>query len=848
MKIRNSGHTVIILISLIVFIGCTRSPSSDQKLTNHQYPNDWFYNQRAYPSGTINYEKYYESLKNVSTIAKENKSSAVWEFEGPLNIGGRLSDVESHPDIPSTIFAGTASGGIFKSTDNGASWEAVFEDALSLSIGDIAIAPNDYHIMYAGTGEANAGGGSQTYEGNGIYLSTDEGNTWEEAGLPESRNIGRLAVHPESSETVYAAAMGNLFADTPDRGIYKTTNGGVHWENVLYISDSTGAIDVAINPTDPEIVYAVMWERVRRPNRRSYGGPTSAIYRSTDEGNSWTKLTNGLPGGSDIGRIGISICEAEPEIIYAIYADKIGYFKGVYKSTDGGNFWSQVNDGALNSCYQSYGWWFGRIKTDPVNPNIAYVVGFDLYKTNDGGDSWANISAGSVHVDQHEIYINPLNNNQLLLGNDGGLYTSENGGNNWIWINNLPITQFYTCEIDSQHPERIYGGTQDNGTNRTLSGGIDDWENIYGGDGFYVLVDPENPNYIFVEYQYGNLARSTDGGVSFTQAMNGINSGDRMNWNTPIVFNPANPFTLYYGSEKVYKSTNHAESWTAISNDLTNGPGVNLTYGTITTISVSPINEDLIYVGTDDGNVWRTADGGQEWTKISADLPNRWVTRVIADPHEEQQVYVTFSGYRWDEFLPHVFSSGDMGQTWYDITSDLPEVPVNDLIVDPQYEERLYIASDAGVFVTYNGGLNWGLLGSNLPKVPVTSLDLHQPSHKLLAATFGRSMYTYDLLQDTVLTRVNNISDFIPEVIVFPNPWMDILYISFSLRQSGSVSIELFDLSGKLVYKNEKREFLSGDNQILASSSATGIEKCGTYILKLGMNNVEVSKKIIFRN
>ncbi|MBN1340200.1 MAG: hypothetical protein JXA03_12800, partial [Bacteroidales bacterium] len=436
-------------------------------------PDDWFFRQRAFPSGEIPHGAYVQALQQSHKIRQQDLKgdTSFWTFAGPFNTGGRLSDVEVHPSDIQTLYAGAASGGIFRSYDGGITWEPIFDEALSLSIGDLAIAPSDPLIIYAGTGEANGGGGSITYDGVGLYRSEDGGDTWTYAGLPESRNIGRIAVHPQNPDLVYVAAMGSLFADHPDRGVFRSADGGQNWEKALYISDSTGAIDLCINPLHPDTLYAAMWERVRRPHRRSYGGATSGIYRSTDGGSVWTELTAGLPSAAaSKGRIGIDLCSAQPGTLYAIYADKAGYFEGVYKSTDHGNTWQPTNDGALGSTYQSYGWWFGRIKADPVDPAIAFVIGFDLYKTSTGGNSWSNVSSWNVHVDQHEVYIHPYDNNRVILGNDGGLYVSDNGGSAWEWVNNLPVTQFYTCEADEQVPERLYGGTQDNGTNRTLTG------------------------------------------------------------------------------------------------------------------------------------------------------------------------------------------------------------------------------------------------------------------------------------------------------------------------------------------------------------------------------------------
>jgi photosystem II stability/assembly factor-like uncharacterized protein len=622
-----------------------------------------------------------------------------------------------------------------------------------------------------------------TYDGCGVYRSDDAGGSWQHIGLENAGNIGRVAVHPYNPQVCFVAAMGRLFSKNDERGVFRTTDGGETWEKVLFLNDSTGAIDIVIHPENPDTLYASMWERVRRPDLRVYGGPSSGLYRSYDGGDTWTEMTSGLPTDAYVGRIGLDIAPSSPGMLYAIYADDIGYFDGVYRTTNGGDTWSRTNDGALSSMYSSYGWWFGRISIDPNNQNVAYAIGFDLYKTTNGGNSWSMISS-AVHVDQHDIVAHPLNSNHLVLGNDGGVYISENAGNTWTFRDNLPITQFYTCEVDEQYPDRFYGGTQDNGTNRTTTGNDDDWQNIYWGDGFYVLVDPTDNDYVYAEYQYGNFARSTNGGFSFSSAMTGISGSDRKNWNTPFIIDPNNPQILYFGANRLYKTTNRAVSWSAISPDLTNGGGgVNVTWGTITTIAAAPSNSQYIYAGTDDGNVWMTANGGNNWTKISGDLPVRWVTRVAVDPEDEHIVYTTLSGYRYDSYLPHVFRSSNGGAGWDDITGDLMDAPVNDIIVDPMVDSTLYLGTDFGVFVTRNLGQNWQRLGDNLPNVPIVDLRLHVPSNTLVAATYGRSMYSFNL--DQLVGIQEGAGNRPAQVSVSPNPAMDFIHLTFDPQPEG---------------------------------------------------------------
>lgn len=785
---------VFIIIGIALFTHFVFD-NSDQEVQNDYQPIDWFYQQRAYPYGEMNREAYHEALQQAKELrTNPQKSNGVWTFAGPNNIGGRLTDVEITPMNEDVIYLGTASGGIFKSEDAGDSFNPVFDDQLSLSIGDIVLAPSDPDIIYVGTGEANPGGGSLAYDGNGIYRSNTGGESWSHIGLDDIGSVGRIVVSPEDSEVAYVAAMGYLFENNSERGVFKTIDGGESWEQVLYLNDSTGAIDLAIHPQNPDTIYAVMWERVRRLAYFRYGGNGSGIYRSYDGGNNWEELSNGLPTGLLVGRIGIGISQSNPDVLYAIYADRTGYFDGLYKSEDGGDSWVQTNDAVLNNMYASYGWWFGRLKIDPQDENIVYGIGLELFKTSNGGQSWQNIT-GIAHVDQHEVAVSPSNSNRVYLGNDGGFYQSQNGGISWEHNTSLPITQFYTAAIDASAPYRVYGGTQDNGTNRTLSGNPDAWAQIYGGDGFYCLIDPTNAQYVYAEYQYGNLARSTNYGSTFYPATTGISSNDRKNWNTPVFMNPNNPSSLYYGSHRLYKSLNKAVNWQAISEDLTNGPGGgNQKYGTITTIAVSRVDTNIIYVGTDDANVWISQDNGTNWNLVSDDLPNRWISRVVADPVQPSVAYVCLSGFRENEYLPHVFKTEDYGTSWIDITEGLPEAPVNDLIVWNDVMKRLIVATDVGVFYKDDGFEGWYLFAEGLPLVPITDLALDVPSGTLAAATFGRSMYTL-----TMTVGTEEIQADLSEIRVFPNPANHQINISIP-SSLNEIDIWINDIQGREVY------------------------------------------------
>ncbi|TAK34624.1 MAG: glycosyl hydrolase, partial [Saprospiraceae bacterium] len=696
---------LFLAISIYLLVHPTQRPPAipDATKSTKNLPSDWMYDQRAYPFNHIDRQAYQDALRQtkLARIEAQNRGAGEWVPAGPVNIGGRITDVALDPTDPNIIYAGTSAGGIFKSSDGGITWVAVFDDAGTLSIGDLAVAPSAPNIVYAGTGEANGSFDSGAFFGNGIYKSTDAGGTWENVGLENTNHTGRIVVDPQNADRVYAAATGVLYGKNEDRGLYRTLDGGQTWEKILYISDSTACIDVAINPQNANIVYAAMWERIRKPWGRRYGGSTSGIFRSLDGGENWEQLTNGLPiSDTETGRTGLAVSPSNPNVVYACFSTNVitNVFDGIYKSTDAGTSWLQVDDGSIANVFSSFGWFFGNLRIAPNDPDKVWCLGVPLIKSENGGVNWSNVTA-NMHVDQHALEIHPMNPDFMVAGNDGGVYISQNGGGTWSHVEILPITMFYNAEIDFQAPERLFGGTQDNGTNRTLSGAVNGWEQILGGDGFHVLVDPTDPNYVYAEYQYGNLFRSDDGGNSMTFIFNGGND-DRTNWNTPIALDPSDPATIYFGANVLYRSTNRGGFWEAISPDLTDGqhPSGSLSFGTITTIAVAPSNPLTIYVGTDDGNVQVTNNGGDTWNNISAGLPDRFVSSLAVHPDDAATAYVALSGYRNVDYQPHLLQTTDGGETWIDISGNLPEIPINDVVPDPSYPSILYIANDLGVW------------------------------------------------------------------------------------------------------------------------------------------------------
>ena len=720
--------------------------------------NDYFYLQRVSRDGRIDVQARSRALAHARLIRARMiamsglDAAGTWQLRGPLNVGGRVADIAGDPVDANKFYVGAASGGVWKTTDGGATFTPIFDGRGSLSTGALAVDPRDSNVLYVGTGEASPGGGSVTYPGDGVWKTSDGGATWQHLGLVQTVAIGRIVIDPVHPDTVFVAAMGNLFSRNVDRGVYRSQDAGQTWTKVLFVSDIAGAVDLAIDPVDPSRVYAATWERIRFPSERIYGGPGSGVWLSTDGGTTWARLAGGLPAPeTEPSRIGIAIAPSSPSTIYAVYYRKADTsLEAVFRSTDGGATWTPQVGTNLRNILSNQGTWSGRIFVHPTNPSEVWIDGVGLARSNNGGATFSSV--GGLHADHHAQWFFPANPAIVWKGNDGGLYRSTNGGTTWTHFDNLPISQFYTVEAHIKEPFKIYGGMQDNGVKRTATGQTNDWSNVTGGDGFEVHVDPSSTKVIYSESQFGALRRSVNGGASFSNATSGLSG--RLGWKTPLAFDPATngtglDTTMYLGSNLLFRSTNSAASWTPISADLTNGDqGVGgVVFGTITAVAVAPSNRSTLYIGTDDGNVWVSRDTGHSYTRVDLALPDLWVTRVAVDPQNDAIAYVTFSGFRVDQPLAHVFRTTNHGTTWSDISGKLPDAPVNDLAIDPRHTTTLYAGTDVGVFVTHDLGATWGPLGVGLPDgVVVTNMKLlpgEPPT--LYAATYGRSIFSIDL-------------------------------------------------------------------------------------------------------
>ena len=699
-----------------------------------------------------------------------------WRSIGPAIFGGRIVDfavVESNPNV---AFVAPETAGIWKTTNNGTTWEPLFDDQPVSGVGDIAVAPSDPSIVWAGTG-------NRTSRGDGVYKSMDGGATWTNMGLEDTHRIGRMHIHPTNPDIVYVAAVGGSRGPNEQRGVFKTTDGGKTWENTTFISQDTGFIDLAMDLESPDTLYAAAYQR-RGSNG---GGPESGLYKTTDGGVTWTKLTTGLPEG-DTGRIGLDIYRKDPRIVYAIIQNAEG---GIFRSEDKGETWKRMSD--TNPSPSNY----SEIRIDPLNDQRIWVFGASMYNSDDGGRTFVTDHVTRIHGDHHALWINPRDSNHLLLGSDGGIHYSYDRGLTWDFVNTIAIGQFYEIGYDMETPYNIYGGLQDNanwgGPVRTRhQQGIsnEDWWHVGGDDGFYTQVDPNDAKTIYFESQNGVLRRLNVRRLEIKTIRPEPDEGEapyRFNWNSPIVISPHDSKTIYYGGNRLFKSTNRGDEWTRTA-DLTKNLGETLNddtlsrnrgASTITTISESPLVQGLLYVGTDDGNIQVSRDGGESWNNVAANLPGvppgihhdgihkeTHVTRIVSSHHAEGRVYATLDGHRNGDFATYAFASDDNGETWRRITTGIPEGHTLNVIREhPDNGALLFAGGERGVYVSFDGGDLWHEMRGSFPRVPVDDIAIHPRDNDLILGTYGRSIWVLDDMKP-----LENLSDAVlaAKLHVFP--------------------------------------------------------------------------------
>lgn len=781
---------------------------------------------------------------------------------GPATMGGRIDDIEAVVSDPRIIYAGTAAGGIFKSTNAGTSWTPIFDKEDVPTIGDLAIAPSDPSILYVGTGEANNRQSSSW--GGGMYKSVDAGKTWQKIGLAETHHIARIVVHPTDPNTVYVAALGKLWGPNPERGVYKTTDGGKTWNLVLKVNEDTGATDIAIDPESPGILYAAMYQRRRTVFGFNGSGEGSALYKTNDGGATWSKITKGMPydtenaptprpaGLLETGRIAVAVYAKDSNVVYALVENENG---GVYRSNDKGETWTRQSD-MNNNPRPMY---FSQIRIDPNNDQRLWIAGVTMQYSDDGGKTFSGNFSRAPHADTHAIWINPNNSNHLIMGNDGGVNITYDRGVTWDYANTFAIGQFYEVGADMSMPYKICGGLQDNnawcGPSMSFNPqGItnSDWYTIGGGDGFYAQPDQNDPDIVYTESQDGGLVRRnvrTGENKSIRPREADGEKNFRFQWNSPILLSKYAPNTVYYGGNFLFKSTDRGDNWVKVSPDLTTNvernslpimgkvPDKNTRsrhdgvqqFPTITTVSESPINQNILWVGTDDGNLQVTKDGGTNWKNVvekASGVPKgTYVSRVVASKFNEGTAYATFDGHRNGDFKVYVYMTNDFGENWKSISSNLPSNNgvANVIREHPRNPNLLFVGTEFGMYASWDKGGNWMKLKLNLPTVPVDDILIHPRENDLILGTHGRSIWVMDditpleQLNETVLGSNVHLFD-VRQAVMWrtwnnkpltsdkafygqnpPNGAIVNFYLKSSLEDRQAVSITIQDSAGQTV-------------------------------------------------
>jgi len=771
-----------------------------------------------------------------------------WRQVGPFR-GGRALTIEGVPGEPDTYYFGAVAGGVWKTIDGGVNWTPLFDKEPISSIGAIAVAPSDHNVIYAGTGEA-AIRGNTTY-GTGVFKSVDGGKTWQNIGLKDTYQIGALIVDPRNENAVLVAGLGHAFGPNQERGIFRTTDGGKTWTKVLAKDENTGGIDVVFDPHNPNIVFASLWQARRQPWFFSSGGPGSGLYRSEDNGVTWKHLEgNGLPGGI-LGKIGIAVSGADSNRVYAIIEAKEG---GLYRSDDAGQHWTRVND---DGRFRQRAWYFSKVYADPKSADTVYLLNTGLFRSVDGGKTFNLLPAR--HGDHHGLWIDPQNPNRVGNANDGGVSISTDGGKTWTTQNNQPTAQFYHVAVDNAFPYHIYGAQQDNSNvgiaSRTDSGviGRENWFVAGGGECGFVVPDPRDWHIIYSN-EAGNINRYDKNkeevqDVSVWPLDNAghgaVDLAHRFQWVSPLMLSPHNPDVLYTAAECVFKSTDHGQSWTQISGDLTRndknkqqpsgGPLTNdITsveyYDTVFALAESPVNKGTIWAGTDDGLVHVTTDDGQHWSNVTPKMPN-WSTIDLIDPspHDSNTAYVAVDRHKLDDFNPYIFKTNDLGKTWSAIVNGIPDgAYVHAVREDPKKRGLLYAGTELGVFVSFDDGAHWQRLQLNLPVSPIH--DLVVKDDDLVVATHGRSFWVLDdltpirqlnkqsLAADVILyepqtaLRLHYPEEFDKRQPVGDNPPPGaIIDYYFKTAPKDEVSLDILDTSGKIVRHLSSKEKKEGE-------------------------------------
>ena len=782
MKFSKRSAIIVFLAlsaALVAFAAQTKAPAAKAALKKVENTD---------PAQRLKWYDQHQAMK-AQTPFKDMK----WRFIGPDIIGGRCVDIAVPKGSRNVMYIASAVGGLWKTENTGVTWQCLTDELPTMSSGDIDIAESDPNIIYYGTGEANIFRASMA--GTGVYKSVDAGKTWTHVGLAGTYTIGRIRIHPTNPDIVYVAAAGHEWTYSPDRGVYKTTDGGKTWQKILYLNEKIGAIDLVMDPKNPDVLIASMCHRIRLRWSDPVPEPGDGLFKTVDGGKTWKEANAGLPDTKFTGRIGLDLCSSKPHIVYAFvdnhtpsrepspnerdsygrqrtYPDIIG--AEVYRSDDQGGTWRKVSptDRMMERFGGTYGWVFGQIRVDPSNENTVYLMGLGLSKSVDGGKSFLTLNYENLHGDHHGLWIDPNDSSYLINVNDGGANVSYDGGLNWRdFHKGIPSVQFYNVMYDMSKPFIVYGSVQDQGTLRGIGVGPAPsqtsgrrfraqgvrWETAPGGEGTIIAVDPTNPNIEYASSFYGRLMRSEykDGQWTSKEIYPKPAAGEpehRGQWLAATILSPHDPNILYHGFQYVFRSKDKGETWEKISPDLTyNDPQRQgklpyaINYASITAIDESPLKAGVLYAGTDDGRVHVTMDGGAKWTEVTAGLPyNKHVWCITASKYDPATVYISLVGRHDDDFNPYLFKSADYGKTWTSIAANIPGGSTNVIREDTKKAGVLYCGTDIGAYVTTDGAKTWSVLGSGLPNVAVWDLQIHPRDNVIVIATNGRGMWVID--------------------------------------------------------------------------------------------------------
>lgn len=791
----------IISLLVLVLVSCSDLNTAEKKSAksfSDYGPADNLWERWTYPNQEFDQAYFDVVIKEVKQqMYQKGGDDVSWRVEGPLNIGGRVNCIMINPDNDQDILIGTSAGGVFRSVNSGIDWVPIGEDFSNMSIGSIAINPQNVNEIYVGTGDPNISGTPKT--GNGVYKSTDGGITWEHKGPSGVGVVSKLLVHPTQSNVVYMASMGTPYYEDEHRGIYKSTDGGESWEQILFLSTQAGISSLVFHPDYPDTLYAAGWDRIRNNQVSIVSGVHARIYRSFDEGENWSELAGGLPDGV-LSRSAVDVSLSNPAVLYASFVDPATMqFEGVYRSNDYGDSWESLDITNLEGALGGFGWYFGQVRINPNDENNVSVMGVELHSTDNGGASWFRSTPEwwlyEVHADMHDLIYD--SQSKIWLGTDGGLYSGTEDLNNWEYKSFLPISQFYRIAV-SPHEAGIYaGGMQDNGTSEGNFENMENWPRLLGGDGFQPIYNPVNPNIFYGATQNGSLRVYDSGG------WNGFTDGigeERVAWDAPFIMSTHDPKVLYTGTQMVYKAEDGPNSfWEPISDEL-NGDPVFLPANrhVITVVAESPIDAEVLYAGTSDGKVWVTQNGGT-WSEITAGLPDRYVTDIVASEKNSGTVYVTHSGYKDGDDVPHVHASDDFGQNWYSISGDLPDLGINNIeILSQSSDSVIFVATDGGVYFTKNSGDNWDRAGNNMPIILVFDIEIDLLSKRLVAGTFARSIQSISL--DSLLDFAVGVKELETKIqfSVYPNPASEFIRIKSSANFT-DFNWQIVNMNGQVI-------------------------------------------------